>query len=228
MGKKKKLLHFKQNLTFPNMFQPTYDELVRGYKLKGKWNQDQFRNENPIVLELGCGKGEYTIGLARKYQEKNFIGIDIKGARMWKGCSYSVENKMNNVAFIRTRIELIGFYFDKNEVSEIWLPFPDPQPRKSKEKKRMTSPAFLDRYSHFLKPEHVIHLKTDNRQLYEYTLAVIREGGHELIYETDDVYHSPAPDDAKNIQTFYELKFLEDGMKINYVSFRLNRQLYAG
>lgn len=210
------------------MFQLSYHELVNGFKLKGKWNENFFGNNNPIILELGCGKGEYTVGLAEKYPDGNFIGMDIKGARMWKGCKYSVDNKMPNVAFIRTKIELIGFYFDYQEVSEIWLPFPDPQIRKSNEKKRMTSPAFLERYHQILKPDHTIHLKTDNNKLFDYTLEVISEANHHLHFHTYDVYHSGAPEDVKNIQTFYEKMFLEDGLKINYLSFSLNPDLYAG
>jgi len=220
---KKKLLRFSENLTFPNMFQPQYVELKGGYHLRGKWKTDFFNNDHPITLELGCGKGEYTTGLAERYPEKNHIGIDIKGARMWKGCKYSNDRQLTNVAFIRTRINLIGFLFAPQEISEIWLTFPDPQPQLSREKKRLTSPDFLMRYKNILHPEHRIHLKTDDTGLFEYTLSVIETHGHDLLYMTKDVYDSDAPWEVKNITTFYEAMFLEEGKNINYLNFRLKQ-----
>jgi len=205
------------------MFQPQYVDLKDGYYLRGKWRTDFFNNDHPITLELGCGKGEYTTGLAERYPEKNYIGIDIKGARMWKGCKYSNDRQMTNVAFIRTRINLIGFLFAPQEISEIWLTFPDPQPQLSREKKRLTSPEFLERYKTILQPEHQIHLKTDDTGLFEYTLSVIKTFGHNLNYMTNDVYNADAPEEVKNITTFYEAMFLEEGKKINYLNFRLKQ-----
>ena len=174
MGKNK-LQRFAENLTFDNFFQPTYDEISTGYFLKGKWASDFFKNNNPIVLELGCGKGEYSVGLARRYPDKNFIGLDIKGARMWRGCKTAVDENIQNIAFLRTRIELIEHYFAENEISEIWITFPDPQPRRIKENKRLTSPAFLKRYASILKKDLIIHLKTDAFLLYFYTMEIIKK-----------------------------------------------------
>ncbi len=218
---KKKLQRFAENLAFPNYIQPEYTDIKDSYPLKGKWNADFFRNENPIILELGCGKGEYTVGLAEKYPDRNFIGLDIKGSRMWKGCKYSNEKKLDNVAFLRTRIDFIELFFDNNEISEIWITFPDPQPKKSKNKKRLTSPLFLKRYSNILKKENLIHLKTDNTSLYEFTLEVIKENDLILHYKTDDVYNSDAPEEVKSIQTFYEQKWLTEEIKIKYIRFSL-------
>ncbi len=221
MGKKK-LQRFEENLTFPNFLQPKYAEIKNSYPLKGNWNSMLFKNNKPITLELGCGKGEYTVGLAEKYPDKNFIGLDIKGSRMWNGCKYSNVNKLTNVAFLRTRIDFIELFFDKEEVSEIWITFPDPQLKKSKNKKRLTSPLFLQRYSNILQKENQIHLKTDNTSLYEYTLEVIRESNLTLHYNTSDVYNSDAPEEVRSIQTFYESKWLKEGIKIKYLRFSLN------
>ncbi len=222
MGKRK-LQQFAENLTFNNLFQPSILEIKQGFLLKGKWHTEFFNNDHPIILELGCGKGEYTVRLAKRYKDKNFIGIDIKGARMWQGCKYSNEQKMKNVAFIRTRIEMIEHFFCQNEVSEIWLTFPDPQLKISKTGKRLTSPPFLNRYSNILHPGNVIHLKTDNAKLYEYTLKVIDEHKHHLLYSTDDVYNSDAPEEVRSIITFYEQKFIDEGLKIHYLEFKLNK-----
>jgi tRNA (guanine-N7-)-methyltransferase len=219
---KNKLQRFAENLTFDNFFQPTYDEISTGYFLKGKWASDFFKNNNPIVLELGCGKGEYSVGLARRYPDKNFIGLDIKGARMWRGCKTSVDEHIQNIAFLRTRIELIEHYFAENEISEIWITFPDPQPRRIKENKRLTSPAFLKRYASILKTDGIIHLKTDAFLLYFYTIEIIKENNHHILISTDDLYHSGIEDDVMGIQTFYEQFFLAQGKKINYIKFQLN------
>ena len=162
---KKKLKRFVENTSFKHLIQPDYKEVRNGLDLKGNWNSKFFRNNNPIVLELGCGKGEYTIGLAEAYPDRNFIGVDIKGARLWAGCKQVVEKDLKNVAFIRTEIGMIDHCFEENEITEIWLTFPDPHPKERNEKKRLTSPRYLSKYSGFLKPESLIHLKTDNVML---------------------------------------------------------------
>jgi tRNA (guanine-N7-)-methyltransferase len=219
---KKKLIHFAENRTFANFFQPTYHELhEHGFQYKGIWARDFFRNDHPLVLELGCGKGEYTVGLAQRFPDKNYIGLDIKGARIWRGCKTAVDNGMPNVAFIRSRIELIGEFFGPGEVSEIWLPFPDPQPKTPYIKKRLVSPSFLHRYSGILNTKHIIHLKTDNLPLFEYAMEVIDEGGHSLLFATHDLYHTAENEVAAGIRTFYEEMFLKNGMKINYMRFQL-------
>lgn len=225
MGKKK-LRRFAENATFENMFQRGYEELIEGgFELKGRWREDFFQNSNPIVLELACGKGEYTVELARRYPEKNYIGMDIKGARMWKGCKTANNEGLKNVAFIRTYIELIGFFFGYQEVDEIWITFPDPQPRKSKRKKRLTSPEFLQRYKNLLKDDAVIHLKTDNDMLFAYTKEVINHYQHQLHYESEDVYGDKINGSIGEIRTFYEQMWLEEDKKIKYISFILNKSI---
>jgi len=221
---KRKLKHFEDNSNFPHFFQPRLEELRAGFKLKGKWNQDVFRNNNPIILEIGCGKGEYTVGLAARNPGRNYIGIDIKGARMWNGASKSFNDNMNNVAFLRTRVEFIPGAFDRSEVDEIWITFPDPQPRNSRERKRLTSQKYLDIYSHLISPNGIIHLKTDNSDLFDYTLEVIKENNHSLIYSTKDLYSETNIDEAQGIQTFYENMFLAQGFKICYLKFVLHGQ----
>lgn len=223
MGKKKKLQHFAENETFGNLFQLYYEQLVKGFELKGNWSPGFFKNNNKLVLELGCGKGEYTTGLAARYPNQNFIGVDIQGARLWRGLKTAEEEKLNNVAFIRVRINLIPFIFGKEEVSEIWITFPDPRARKSDAKKRLTSPAFLAYYKNFLKPDGIIHVKTDNIIFFENTLDVIKESGHELLYSTYDVYHEGFDNELTQIQTFYEKKWLANGTKIKYLKFRLKQ-----
>lgn len=224
MGGKNKLLRFAENKTFSNLFQLRYHEVVNGFEYQGKWSSGFFNNQNEIILELGCGKGEYTVGLANIYPGRNYIGVDIKGARLWKGLKTAHENGLKNVAFIRTRINQIGFYFGEDEVSEIWITFPDPQPNKLKVKKRLTSPWFLNAYSKFLKPDGIIHLKTDNIIFFEYTLDIIKEMGHELLYSTYDVYETEAMDSPlTQIQTYYEQIWLKHGTKIKYLKFRLKK-----
>ena len=203
------------------MFQRSFEELEDGFHLKGKWHKSYFKNNNPIILELGCGKGEYTVGLAQRNPDKNYIGMDIKGARMWVGCKKVHELGLKNVAFIRTRIELIEHFFGPDEVSEIWLTFSDPQPRKSRSKKRLSSPQFLKRYSHFLRKDNLIHLKTDNPDLFKYTLEVIEGGNHEKGFVSHDVYNGEAPAGVKEIQTFYEEMWREEGRTIHYLNFRM-------
>lgn len=220
MGKNK-ISRFEENLTFEHLFQRSFEELQDGFHLAGKWNREYFKNDNPIILELGCGKGEYTIGLAESNPDKNYIGVDIKGSRMWIGCKKVQESGLKNVAFIRTRIELIENFFAKDEVSEIWLTFSDPQPRKSKEKKRLSSPQFLKRYSNFVVDDNIIHLKTDNRPLFDYTLEVIEEGKHDKGIVSFDVYNEGAPPEVTGIQTFYEQMWIEEGRTIHYLNFKL-------
>ena len=177
-------------------------------------------NSNPIVLELGCGKGEYTIGLAEKSPDKNFIGMDIKGARLWRGCKIVEERKLKNVAFIRSQVDHITKFFGSNEVDEIWITFPDPQLKK--ERKRLTSPVFLEKYRNILVPGGLIHLKTDNSALVDYTLEVLRRERHPVLFSTDDLYHLREIEDAGTIQTHYERMWLEEGKKICYLEFQLN------
>lgn len=215
---KKKHARFAENLTFPHMFQLSFDDLQKGFELKGKW-QEFFGNSNPIVLELGCGKGEYIVALSERYPEINFIGFDIKGARMWRGAKTTFENKVQNAAFVRTRIDLIEAIFEKEEVSGIWITFPDPQPAKSR--KRLTSPMFLNRYRKFLKPGSIIHLKTDNTDFFKFTLQTVQEEGLELLFHTYDLYNSNLSDDVMLTQTHYEKIFLEQGIAIKYLRFKI-------
>ncbi len=195
--------------------------MTEGFPLRGKWNSDFFCNHQPIVTELGCGKGEYTIGLAETIPVKNYIGIDIKGARMWRGLKTAHEAGFRHVAFIRSHIELIEYFFGPCEIDEIWITFPDPQPKASKARKRLTSPLFLERYRHVLKEEHIIHLKTDDKGLFEYTMEVIATGNHQLLYHTTDLYQAGLKDAAAEIQTYYEKIWLEQGKPISYLRFRL-------
>ena len=240
-----KLRKFAENETFRCLLQPdaasvlakpegSRELILRDHPIKGRWNRDMFAKDQPIVLELGCGKGDYTIALARRHPEMNFIGVDIKGARLWKGAKEATEQAMGNVAFLRTRIEFIDAFFGPGEVSEIWLTFSDPQLRGS-ENARLTSPLFLARYSRFLKPGGIVHLKTDSRFLYEYTSSVIRANGLEVLASGVDIYNAPLviPSEAKEslrdidalfeVQTFYETMFLKMGLPITYLAFRLDR-----
>jgi len=221
-----KLERFAENLTFPNLFQVSYDMLQnQGFALKGKWNE-HFGNDNPITLELGCGKGDYTISLARIHPDRNYIGVDIKGARLWRGAKTGCEEQMHNVAFVRTRIEMIEHFFAEDEVSEIWVTFPDPQPKKPL--KRLTSERFLGYYKKFLKPGSPIHLKTDSQELHEYTLdEVAAPAGYRVEYATNNLYATPAEQhpeipslaEAQMTQTFYERMFLAEGKPITYIKF---------
>lgn len=223
MGSKNKLKRFKENETFTNVFQPTREEVVGDqFPLKGKWSADFFKNDNPIVLELGCGKGEYSVGLAERFPEKNFIGIDIKGARFWRGAKTAVESGMNNVAFVRTQIELIQHIFAANEVSEIWITFPDPQIKYKRTKHRMTNAEFLERYKIILKPSGLMHLKTDSEFMHGYTLGLLHGLGHEVIYANHNIYKNEgAPAEVTGIQTFYESQYLEVNKPITYIKFRI-------
>ena len=224
MGSKNKLKRFNENNTFHNVFQPKREELVDAvYPLKGQWNQQFFKNNNPLVLELGCGKGEYTVGLAERYPNKNFIGIDIKGARFWRGAKTAIENKMPNVAFIRAQIELIEELFASNEVDEIWITFPDPQIKYKRTKHRMTNATFLKRYKNILNDTGIVHLKTDSEFMHGYTLGLLHGQGHEVQYANHDVYRQEgSPDEVTAIQTFYENQYLEKQKAITYIRFKIN------
>jgi tRNA (guanine-N7-)-methyltransferase len=218
---KNKLEKFAENATFPNFFQPSQvDVMESDFVLKGKWRTDYFKNDNPIILELACGRGEYTVGLAAKYPNKNFIGIDRKGARMWKGCKESLQARLSNAAFLRTQIGLIKYFFAQSEVDEIWLTFPDPHVARSKVNKRLTSPLFLDFYKHILKSNGLIHLKTDSEPLYEYTLEVIENLQYKLIEKNTDIHAATPIDDDLQIQTHYETRWRKEGMPIKYIRFQ--------
>lgn len=222
MGSKNKLKRFRENETFSNVIQPERSILLNNaFTLKGKWNKQFFKNDAPIVLELGCGKGEYTVFLGEQSPEKNHIGIDIKGARFWRGAKTALENKMDNVAFLRTQIELITTCFSPGEVDEIWITFPDPQIKYKRTKHRLTHPERLLDYKKVLKKEGTIHLKTDSEFLFGYTLGVASQMG-EVMYAHHDIYNNTeAPKAATAIQTFYEQMFLEKGKAITYMQFRV-------
>lgn len=224
MGSKNKLKRFKDNEKFKNVIQPSREAVVQEiFKLKGKWNEEYFKNNNPIVVELGCGKGEYTIGLAEKYKDKNFVGIDIKGARFWRGAKTAIEQHMENVAFVRTQIELVDKIFGTSEVSEIWITFPDPQIKYKRSKHRMTNPEFLSKYNDILIEDGIIHLKTDSEFMHGYTLGLLEGSGHDILYSHHDIYiNHEAPKDVVGIQTFYEKQYLDKGKAITYLKFKLN------
>ena len=223
MGSKNKLKRFRENETFSNVVQPARGEVLAGkFTHRGKWGEF-FGNDHPIVLELGCGKGEYTLALARKNPEVNYIGVDIKGARLWRGAKTALESGMENVAFLRTQIELIDRVFGPAEVSEIWITFPDPQIKYKRTKHRMTNLKFLDKYRGILGPNGKVHLKTDSEFMHGYTLGILHASGIPVLYSNHDIYHnSGAPGDALEIQTFYEEQFLEQGKAITYLTFSLN------
>ena len=219
MGSKNKLKRFNENETFTNVIQPSREEVLDNFSFKGKWHSF-FKNTHPIVIELGCGKGEYTIDLAKKNPDKNFIGIDIKGARFWRGAKTALEDNLGNVAFVRTQIELINFIFDKGEVDEIWITFPDPQIKYKRTKHRMTNHAFLKKYDHILKKDGVINLKTDSEFMHGYTLGLLQGMGLPIAYANHDVYKNEgSPEEVLGIQTFYENQYLAVGKPITYLRF---------
>ncbi len=221
MGKGK-LEKFQDNAHFEHVIEPEVKGHVTvDHALKGKWNQAFFKNNHPLILELGCGKGEYTVGLARMFPDKNFIGIDIKGARIWRGAKTSHEEGLKNVAFLRTRIEVINSFFGSNEVDEIWITFPDPQMKKRRAKKRLSSSGFLSRYQKFLKNNGLVHLKTDSRFLYEYTNEVARINHFNIIKNTPNLYAENWTDQILSIQTHYEQLHIDDGDQITYIAFEL-------
>ena len=223
---KNKLRKFGQMKDYPHVEEPTLEEMKEGFHLKGKWKKEFFKNDNPLVLELGCGKGEYTVGMAKLFPYKNFIGVDIKGSRMWKGAKTSIEEGINNTAFLRSKVDFIEKLFGEGEVSEIWLTFSDPQPKKPR--KRLTSPLFIARYLQLLKPKGTINLKCDSDLLFEYTLEQIEENKYEKQEASWDVYNEfvnrtdEPTKQLMNIKTFYEQKWLEEGKTIKYCRFAIS------
>lgn len=213
MGKDK-LRRFAEVSTFSNVLQ-----LDEGKAYKGKWAAGFFNNGNPVVIELACGKGEYAVNLARLFPDKNFIGIDYKGNRIWRGAKTALDEGVRNVAFLRIQIEAILDYFAPGEADEIWITFPDPQPQLSREKKRLTSPRFLEKYRQLLKPGGFVNLKTDNDDLHRYTAEKTEELGLKLHVKTEDLYHSEFADEVLSIKTYYEKKYLQDNKNINYLKF---------
>jgi len=211
---KDKLRRFAEIETFANVYQ-----LEEGKPLKGNWAKEHFKNDNPVVLELACGKGEYTVNLAQLFPDKNFIGVDYKGNRIWRGAKTGIEEGINNVAFLRIQIENLLDYFADGEIDEIWITFPDPQPQDSREKKRLTFPAFLNRYKQALKQGGKVNLKTDNDQLYAYTCEKVEELGLKIHKNTDHLYTSEFADEVLSIKTYYEKKYLLHDKNINYIQF---------
>jgi tRNA (guanine-N7-)-methyltransferase len=220
MGKDK-LKRFAEMEHFERVIQPQINYHSADHELKGRWATNIFKNNNPIILEIGCGRGEYTVELAKRNPQFNFIGIDIKGARIWKGAKIINEEQILNAAFLRIRMETIEKFFSCNEVSQIWVTFPDPQPKESKENKRLTAPIFLNRYKNLLKPEGIIHLKTDNKPLFDYTLEIIQHHQHQLIYHSADLYHEINIPIDRDIQTTYEKRYLALQKPICYIQFSL-------
>jgi tRNA (guanine-N7-)-methyltransferase len=223
VGSKNKLKRFKENESFQNVIEPTREEVTSGdFRWKGNWNKDFFKNDNPIILELGCGKGEYSVGLAERFPNKNFVGIDLKGARFWRGAKTAVENGLHNVGFLRTQIELIEYCFAENEVDEIWITFPDPQIKYKRTKHRMTNSEFLQRYKKILKPDGIMNLKTDSEFMHGYTLGLLHGEGHEVIYANHNVYKNEgSPAVVTAIQTFYEKQYLAKDKAITYIQFKI-------
>lgn len=216
-----KLIRFAEMSNFPNMLQPNFKQYHSIEPMyKGQWNQTIFNNQNPIVLELGCGKGEYTVALAKLFPKKNFIGIDIKGARMYVGAKTALQQNISNIRFLRIKIELIEFFFNKEEVQEIWLTFPDPQPKKRWTKKRLTSSFFLNKYNHILTNNGLLHLKTDSLFLHHYTLELLKQNQVEIIYHTNNLYQSVNHDPILSIQTYYEQQFLSRKLPITYIQWK--------
>jgi len=216
---KKKLQRFAELETLERVFQPKGVFLDHDHELKGKWRSAVFENDHPIILELGCGRGEYTIEMAKRTPGKNFIGIDIKGARLWRGAKTANENNMMNAAFLRVQIEQLNSFFAEGEISEIWITFPDPQPQESRENRRLTSERFLLMYKQMLAPNGYVHLKTDSLFLHEYTIESALKKGAKISFSTNDLYAGVLPDEILNVKTTYEKKFLEQGSKICYLKF---------
>ena len=220
---KGKLAKFADMARYPHVFEYPFSVMEDiPFEMKGHWHRDFFKNENPIVLELGCGRGEYTVGLGRLFPDKNFIGVDIKGARMWSGATESLKAGMTNVAFLRTNIEIIDRFFAPSEVSEIWLTFSDPQMKKAT--KRLTSTYFMSRYRRFLVDSGIIHLKTDSNFMFTYTKYMVEHNQLPVEFCTDDLYHSGLVDDILSIRTYYEQQWLDRGLNIKYQKFRLPQE----
>ena len=222
MGSKNKLKRFKENETFSHVLQPSRQELIDcKFPLKHNWNSRFFKNNNPIIVEVGCGKGEYTVGLAKNNPNRNYIGIDIKGARFWKGAKIVENERLDNVVFIRTQIELIDKVFGKNEVDEIWITFPDPQIKYKRTKHRLTNITFLKKYKSILKKQGVVHLKTDSEFLHGYTIGILHALEEEIQYSNNDIYkQAGSPSEVINIKTFYEKMYLDQGKPITYLKFK--------
>ncbi len=229
MSRRNKLQKFAEVLSFPNVYEnfDASNSMLTGQNgvlidLKGKWNQLHFKNDHPVTLELACGKGDYAIALAQRFPNRNFIGVDIKGARIWRGAKTALEQNLHNVAFLRTRIELISSFFDENEIDEIWITFPDPFLRKSKANRRLTSALFLERYRKLLKKDGLLHLKTDDPTLYEFTLDLLgTQADCSILYQDSDIYAKPLPLAELEIKTFYEKQHLAAGKTIKYIQFML-------
>ena len=227
MGKDK-LRKWKENETFDHVFEPNLQDAVKGIdgEMKGKWSEI-FKNDNPITLELGCGKGEYTVGLARKYPNRNFVGVDIKGHRFWRGAKTAQEESIPNVSFLRTRIEFIEKYFDKDEVSELWITFSDPQPKDEKGTKRITSPFYIEMYKNILKPSSIINIKSDSVLLYDLSKEGYLEKGYDIQIDSQDVYGELVDRveedlrDALEIKTYYEKRWLSEGKKIHFIQLKI-------
>lgn len=214
MMSKNKLKHLAELQTFQNVYQLRKD-------LKGKWKELVFRNSHTITLELACGKGEYTLALARRFPERNFIGIDIKGPRIWRGAKTALEEKILNAVFLRAQIDHLTDYFEDGEVDEIWITFPDPYMQKSKTRKRLTSSLFLDRYRQVLKPGGLLHLKTDDLQFYQFTIETIQQHRGSILFQSADLYAEELPDETLAVKTFYELQHLANQKTIKYLKFIL-------
>lgn len=224
---KGKLAKFADMETYENVFQCPYSALEHAdFYLKGHWREEYFHNDNPIILELGCGKGEYTVELARMFPGINFIGVDIKGARMWTGATQALKDQLHNVAFLRTNIEIIFKFFDTDEVQEIWLTFSDPQMKHPR--KRLTSSFFLERYRRFLVDNGVVHLKTDSNFLFTYTSLLVQKNQLPVLFSTDDLYHTdlldPQTEQILSIHTYYENMWIERGLNIKYVKIQLPKE----
>lgn len=216
---RKKLIRFQEIGSRDNILESNNIEPL---DIKGKWKKEFFKNNNPIVLELGCGRGEYAVGLAKEFPDKNFIGIDVKGDRIWFGSTLAVENRLTNVGFLRAQIQHLEHYFEEGEVSEIWITFPDPRPKIRDTKRRLTSPRFMNLYKKILSPRGIIHLKTDNTPLFEYTLEVIKEYQVKLLAQTVDLYNSSLDEEHLGIKTRFEKSFFEKGFNIKYLRFYFN------
>jgi tRNA (guanine-N7-)-methyltransferase len=223
VGSKNKLKRFGENETFGNVFQPSREDIVSGdFGMRGNWNTKFFKNSNPIVLELGCGKGEYSVGLAAKFPNKNFVGIDLKGARFWRGAKTAVETGLSNVGFVRMQIELIDKVFAENEVDEIWITFPDPQIKYNRTKHRMTNTEFLKLYKKILKQDGIMNLKTDSEFMHGYTLGLLHGEGHEVLYANHNVYvNEGSPEEVTEIKTFYENQYLAVNKAITFIRFKI-------
>lgn len=223
MGKDK-LRKFAENKTFNNVIQPTRDEILSNFLYKGKWKEEFFKNDNPIIIELGCGKGEYSVGLAQHFPYKNFLGIDIKGARFWRGAKTAIEQQIKNVGFLRTQIELIEHVFSPGEVDEIWITFPDPQIKYKRTKHRLINSIFLEKYKRIMKEGGSIHLKTDSEFLHGYANGLIHGLGYTVLSSHHDIYGAPEyelPSYVREIKTFYENMFLKEGKPITYLNFKI-------